>query len=133
MQIKNPMISFALPVLLAFSIPVYAADHLPIDHGRYVASQRACNDPKGSILFIYDGESIKSQKTTCTFKNVTGSGNFYRFDESCSYYSRWWSILPTAVNNFMTQIEVVNNREFVLKRENENLEFNEQYRWCSAE
>lgn len=85
------------------------------------------------MLFIYDGTSIKSEKTTCTFSNVKTAGRVHTFDENCSYYHRSWSILPTTVSKFKTTIQVVNKREFVLKRENETLEFNDEYRWCAPE
>lgn len=117
----------------AFATPVVANDLLPIDHGRYVQSQHECSDPKGSMLFIYDGKGVKSGKTSCTLSNVTQSGNVYQFDENCSYYHRSWSILPTTVTDYRSRLEILNTREFVLKRENENLEMTDQYRWCSAE
>ncbi|THV13692.1 hypothetical protein [Rhizobium rhizophilum] len=84
------------------------------------------------MLFIYDGEGVKSGKTSCTLSNVTHSGNVYQFDESCAYYHRAWSILPTTVTDYKSRLEVLNQREFLLKRENENLEMTDQYRWCSA-
>jgi len=118
---------------IAIATPVVAKDLLPIDHGRYVQTQHDCSDPKGSMLFIYDGESVKSSKTTCKLSNVSQSGNVSQFDESCSYYHRSWSILPTTVTEYKSRLEVLNRREFVLKRENANLEMTDNYRWCSAE
>ncbi|WP_313618305.1 hypothetical protein [Agrobacterium sp.] len=120
-------------VLCTVATPLFAKDFLPIEHGKYVQSRHDCNDPKGSMLFIYDGESVKSGKTSCEISNVTQSGNVYKFEERCSYYHRSWSILPTTVNDFKTTVQVLAKREFVLKRENENLEFNDQYRWCAPE
>lgn len=134
MHFTNLIPPLALASLaIAIATPVVAKDLLPIDHGRYVQTQHDCSDPKGSMLFIYDGESVKSSKTTCKLSNVTQSGNLSQFDESCSYYHRSWSILPTTVTEYKSRLEMLNSREFVLKRENENLEMTDQYRWCSAE
>ncbi|MGC4406996.1 hypothetical protein D4A92_16145 [Rhizobium rosettiformans] len=134
MYFTNMIPPLALASLaIAFATPVAANELLQIDQGRYVQSQHECSDPKGSMLFIYDGKSVKSGKTSCKLSNVTQSGNVYQFDESCSYYHRSWSILPTTVTEYKSRLEVLNKREFVLKRENENLEMTDHYRWCSAE
>jgi hypothetical protein len=134
MHFKNLVSPLALPLFVgAFSSPLFAQDLLPIDRGRYVQSSHACDDLKGTMLFIYDGASAKSNKTTCTFSNVTSSGNIYQFNESCSYYHRAWSILPTTVTEYKTTMDIRNRQEFLLKRENESLDFNEQYRWCASE
>lgn len=132
MHLKN----FALALVMttcapAFETPLFAKDLLPIDHGTYVQSRNDCADPKGTILFIYDGKSVKSAKQTCELSNVSKSGSVYKFDERCAYYHRSWSILPTTVTEYKTTLEVLNKREFLLKRENETFEFNEQYRWCA--
>jgi hypothetical protein len=126
---------FALSLVMTtcvpvFSTPILAKDLLPIDHGTYVQSRNDCADPKGTIIFIYDGKSIKSAKQTCELSNISNSGNVYKFDESCAYYHRSWSILPTTATEYKTTLEVLNKKEFLLRRENETFEFNEQYRWC---
>lgn len=132
MHLKNVTYLLGMTTFAAaFSTPLFAKDLLPIDHGTYVQSRNDCREPKGSMLFIYDGESVKSSKQTCKLSNVTHSGSVYKFDESCSYYHRSWSILPTTVADYKTTLEVLNSREFLIKRENETLEFNEQYRWCA--
>lgn len=134
MYLKTAAYAFSVTVLVAgFSAPLHADSDLGIDHGRYVQSRHECNAPKHSMLFIYDGTSIKSEKTTCTFSNVKTAGRVRTFDENCSYYHRSWSVLPTTVSKFKTTIQVVNKREFILKRENETLEFNDEYRWCAPE
>lgn len=134
MDLKSFPFSITLTaVLSAVSTPLFAKDFLPIDHGTYVQSQQDCSDPQRSMLFIYDGETVKSSKTTCSLRNVTNSGNIYHYAEKCSYYHRSWSILPTTTTEFKTTLEVLNRREFRLKREHANAEINDHYRWCAPQ
>lgn len=134
MTFKKIALSLVLVALVSLvATPILAKDLLPLEHGTYVQSRLDCDNPGGSMLFIYDGKSIKSGKTVCELSNLTNSGNIYSFDESCAYYHRSWSILPTTTSSFKTTLDVVNKREFRITRENENLEFNDEYRWCKAE
>ena len=134
MQSERLISSLALSVfVVASATPLFAGELFPIDHGRYVESRIDCGETKRSLLFIYNGQNIKSEKSSCTVSNVSNSGNIYEFDETCSYYHHWWSILPTIVTEYKSRMEISNKREFLLKRENESLEMTDRYRWCASE
>ncbi len=134
MDLKNLTFSMTLTaVISAVSTPLFAKDLLPIDLGTYVQTQRDCSDPQKSMPFIYDGDTVKSSKTACSLRNVTNTGNIYRYEEKCSYYHRSWSILPTTTTEFKTTLEVLNRREFRLKRQHADSEINDHYRWCAPQ